>query len=113
MYGEYFVTITDASGCLSEITAVVSLMVDAEDIIPENKLTLFPNPTSGSFLLNASDMEVKSLDILDLNGKLVYQKNISTRDAKLEVHLRYAPSGVYIIKVTTTEGIVQKKLVID
>ncbi len=113
MYGEYFVTITDASGCLSEITAVVSLMVDAEDIIPENEVTLFPNPTSGSFLLDAPAMKVKAVDVFDLNGKLIYQKINTNKEGLVDIHLQYAPSGVYYVKVTTTEGIVQKRLVIE
>ncbi len=71
-----------------------------------DKLTLYPNPTTSTLNIN-SESPVLELTIYSLTGKIVkwvVQNEINTVD----VH--DLSSGLYLIKLTTHEGIISKKL---
>lgn len=109
--GEYIATVTDASGCLSEVTAEVMFVSSAENLLSEESVALFPNPSSDAFTLDVGDLEVETVAVFDLNGRLVYQKKIDSRVRNVEVQLRYAPAGTYVVRVQAIQGVVLKKVV--
>jgi ELWxxDGT repeat protein len=111
--GIYTATISDASGCLSEITAEVTLESSTSNILLEQLVSLFPNPNSGTFSLDTGTLKPTSVAVFDLSGKLLYQKMLTQNDSLFEINLRYAPAGMYLLKVYVTEGVVVKKLVVD
>ena len=111
--GEYFATITDASGCLSEITAEVTFVTKTKEVLSADQVALFPNPNDGSFSLEIPNLEVESVEVYDLNGRLIYQRMAAGQSGVINVHLRYAPAGVYVVKVNTKEGIISKKVRVE
>ena len=58
--GEYSVTVSDASGCLSELTAEVSFVSSTTSPLPESLVTLFPNPGRGTFTLDTKNLVAES-----------------------------------------------------
>jgi len=66
---------------------------------------IFPNPTTGSFKIAIDNSEITdaiSVEIYDLNGKLVEQKKeIQTENSVLELDYPQLNSGIYRVRVTS------------
>ncbi len=113
--GIYTATVTDASGCISEVVAEIDFMMTStrEIFLDEDLVKLFPNPNTGQFTLEVGDLEVEHISIFDLNGRLYYQQIVRQASPQLTVQLRYAPAGMYIVNLATSTGVVSKRLVVD
>ena len=111
--GTYTATISDASGCLSQITAEVLLGIGTSDILSEDLISVFPNPNSGTFILDTGTISPKEVSIFNLSGKLLYQKLVNENDSLIEINLQYAQAGVYLLKLYAEDGVVVKKVVLD
>jgi hypothetical protein len=70
-------------------------------------ICLYPNPTSDYFQISGID-DTASLIISDLNCLVLIKKQITSDENILISHLR---NGVYIAKIITESGIVERKLV--
>lgn len=111
--GVYTVTVSDASGCLSEVTAEVTFVSGTETVLPAESVSLFPNPSAGSFSLEVGELEVEMVEVFDLKGGLLYQKMVGGNQPIINVHLRYVQTGVYVVKVNTADGVVRKRVVVE
>jgi hypothetical protein len=87
----------DATTNLEEIAAV--------------KLNVYPNPSSGLLTVNFSDIQINSITVTDLNGRVVasFYVNATSIDANL-VELN---NGLYIMNVSSDKGTVQKRIAIQ
>lgn len=69
-----------------------------------NNLTLFPNPSSGSFtLLWNADLALTEVTISDMNGKLMTKELINNRTGEMRIENNGLAPGIYLVK-TTFEG---------
>ncbi len=75
--------------CDPTITSVFGLPVEGE-----SQVTVFPNPTSGSFQIENMPFGKKSISVASLQGSIVYKTNTDASSMMLDVHLA---SGVYFI----------------
>ncbi|MCB0638968.1 MAG: T9SS type A sorting domain-containing protein, partial [Lewinella sp.] len=111
--GEYQVTVSDAAGCLSELTAVVDFTSGQEELLPEGALRLYPNPNAGFFTVELdANLSVESLEVFDLNGRLIFQQLVGAPVDQLSVRLQYAPAGAYVLLVRTDQGLIRRRLVV-
>ncbi|MBI3500342.1 MAG: T9SS type A sorting domain-containing protein [Bacteroidetes bacterium] len=79
-----------------------------------NDMNIYPNPSTGIFSVSGLRSAVSSLDIYNVMGEKIYS---STVNSKLEtVNLSAAPkvqaSGIYFLRIGTSEGIISKKIII-
>lgn len=89
----------------------ICLTTNIEDI-EESKLTIFPNPSNGSFKIILDDLfnQEFSYTIVNINGKVMYQNNTSNIQINLE---GIVAKGVYFIKVSSNEKQFVSKIVIQ
>lgn len=74
----------------------------------ENRtIDVYPNPTSES--LNISNLNNSLVQIFDINGKLLFQKNENF--GKLNVKVKHFNSGIYLLKVIDDEQILNYKFI--
>ena len=78
----------------------------------EDKIILFPNPNNGVFQLDFSDLEIENIQVFDLSGKLMLEKNGKFRDS-LEIQIPDERVGVYFLKGTVDGQNFYKKLVVN
>jgi|GEM_PF-657002 len=71
-------------------------------------VNLYPNPVEHSFTVK-SDNEIKSLQLLDIQGRLLQVKMVGAKDAVLDISNR--ETGVYFVKVTTEKGVKTEKII--
>lgn len=110
--GTYTVTVTDASGCLSEVTAAVDFLSDTEDAAPVAAVRLFPNPSNGVFTLAFEGLEATGFSIYSQQGQLLLEQALPDRAHQQSVHLPHLPDGLYHLSIHMRGGYLMKKLVI-
>lgn len=113
---EYSVTIIDANGCTNADT--IDVMVDAcvgIEEIENNYITLYPNPNTGSFIVNFGTLagEVR-IEIYTVEGKLIYSSNKvidvnSTQSFELENKI----PGMYILKVSNNNTSAYQRFILN
>lgn len=79
-----------------------------------NTIAIYPNPTTGLFTVQISQFEgVADLEIVDINGRVVYtQKNVDFSTEK-SINLAHVQSGIYIVKIKAENTSLVKKLIIE
>ncbi|MCR9155118.1 MAG: lamin tail domain-containing protein [Croceimicrobium sp.] len=80
------------------------------DEILANKLSLYPNPSAGQFTISSGSTEEKTIEIMDLNGALIY--SVTSTDADLKVDISNFAAGVYLVKVSTEDQEAIRKMVL-
>ncbi len=114
----FSVTVTDnTTNCSTSATSSVTF----EDCtgfgeVNSNLLSIYPNPSKGSFnlRLNIKDNKSYTLEIYDLNNKMVYsQPNVAVRAAStFAVHKAQLADGVYTVYLKNGHDVYMTKLVI-
>jgi photosystem II stability/assembly factor-like uncharacterized protein len=83
---------------------------------PEDLLfTIFPNPAKGKFGVQSLKFEVENatIELLDLNGRKLLEKQIPAGVGEIEVDVSNLQSGIYFCKIKTESGSATKKLIIQ
>ncbi|HMQ50231.1 MAG TPA: T9SS type A sorting domain-containing protein [Saprospiraceae bacterium] len=97
--GAYFLTVTDAAGCMAVFDYVVDVVngVSVED--QASDFRLFPNPASRSLnLLAPASAEMPlSFQLYDLSGRSVLEAGINVKEAVLDISL--LESGLYFYEI--------------
>jgi hypothetical protein len=80
-------------------------------------MKVYPNPTSGLFSLqlNSLDSGKATVKIIALNGQIVKQRDVLLTGQSQTVlfDLSAEAAGVYLIKVTTKEGVATQKIILQ
>jgi hypothetical protein len=103
-------TYTDANGCdgTTQLTLIVESCLSVEQLV-NNGISLQPNPNNGEFQISGLDTGAL-IQVLDLNGKIVYSKTIDGTDHT--VKLMKAEAGFYYLKTVKSGNTVQVKIAV-
>lgn len=96
--GFYVIYVKDANGCIQVICVVLSDYDPALVSEITSDISLYPNPTSGLFFINAEHLE--SVLVYDLNGRLIETENLVGSNGT-SVDLSKHESGIYIVEIRT------------
>ena len=79
--------------------------------ITENNMSLVPNPTiNGTFRIKyLGNSEIEKVSIYDISGKLIKEETNITDGQRFDIS--ECTSGLYLIELKYTEGILTKKLI--
>ncbi len=94
--GNYAVEITQ-NGCTETSECSMITVVNTEDVWFADQLSLSPNPTSGDIRLTFGELEIINMRLLDLTGKVMFEKsNLTggTEDLRIE-----GPAGLYFLGI--------------
>lgn len=71
----------------------------------ENEFSLFPNPATNSLnlLLNTSNKETKTFELVDLSGRVLETKT-TEKESKFSWDISHLDSGYYIVKLKSAKG---------
>jgi hypothetical protein len=100
----------DANGC--ENSAIVAIGVDACTGITEtgNEIVrVYPNPTSGAFVIELNDQSQKSIVVTDMMGRVV--ENTVSSSEKVNIDINNRASGIYYVKVVSGDNVSVIKIV--
>ncbi len=74
--------------------------------VKKNKLTIFPNPSSGEITIKADDIEI--IEIYNLSGQKILEEKIQNQKTKLNL-----AKGIYTIKLLSKTSTQFEKLIIN
>ncbi|WP_166925739.1 endonuclease [Flavobacterium poyangense] len=98
---------TDTCNNLASKTAKVN---KKEIVTTTDEILIYPNPSNGNFFVGLPDTDARySIEILSFSGQKVFEKQNTTGS---EIAVRNLAAGIYIIKISTGEKTVFKKIII-
>jgi hypothetical protein len=121
--GTYTVTVS-SSNCATNSDAVIvntSTVIcsngrETNELSPERNvpveevMSIYPNPFNDNFTLIYTGPGDITIEVMDVLGKIIVtQKGSAQETIKLEMNNE--PSGVYLIKVTTQDRSIMKKII--
>ena len=85
-----------------------------ENVLQDRPLRVFPNPTSGRFVLSLDQpiQEDVNIQLRSVDGRLLQQYNYQSFQTE-EIDLTNYSSGVYIIQFRTEEGVTTRRVIKD
>ena len=78
----------------------------------ERNLTVFPVPANNKIYAQVNGINITSYAVLDMQGRSVESHN-NTNFPVLELNINSYKSGIYILKIGTTFGEVQRQIIIE
>lgn len=76
----------------------------------ESIFSIYPNPSNGNFTIETENNLNSSIEILDLNGKIIFTTTISSNQQEIELNVE---NGIYIFVLQNSKGISRKKIIIS
>jgi hypothetical protein len=92
--------------------------IGIEKFSDQQKISFYPNPTTGKFIIETNSTEKQNIQLFDINGRLVLQQTIqpipnpSRERTAAEIDARNLDNGIYNLTVKSSSGITNKKLVL-
>ena len=81
-----------------------------ENILSDNDVTLYPNPTNGIIQIYINDAKEFNYNIIDVVGNLVATSHVN--GSKTSIDLTNNSKGVYFVTINSENGAVTKKLML-
>lgn len=118
--GTYTITLTainyNCTTTTSQSIVVVEFGVGVGEILSEDGFTVYPNPNTGIFtveldLNEATDLQIELNNVL---GQRVYQNSLQQRSYwRKEFDMTSYVKGVYLLRIATDKGVLQRKIIIE
>ncbi|HEX7412454.1 MAG TPA: T9SS type A sorting domain-containing protein [Bacteroidia bacterium] len=80
-----------------------------EQYSASTNVSIYPNPSNGSFVIEPNSSTKQTVQVYDVNGKLVLSQTIN---GKTTIDASILNEGVYNISLISNEGVINKRLVI-
>ncbi len=106
-----YAVIVSLDGCVDTSNCVVYNQVSLdENVLPEQWMTFYPNPTNGSITVKGLDKNSvpTSLVIMDLSGRPLHEMTINSE----RIQLPPLAEGMYLLKFRGDDGLVQVERVV-
>lgn len=99
---DYTVEVTDDNSCGPVITNTITVgFIDAiDDIIRDENIKIYPNPTSDKLYIEINYESDLNLEVLSISGQVLFNKEIKSQEGiKEELDLSIYPKGIYFIRI--------------
>ncbi len=104
----YTAEIVDAAGCVSmpqKVNVNVQKCLGLKDE-SKDRFVFFQNSISGEFYLNGPISSLQSIDLIDLNGRLLLdiKEQFKKDDGPVPINIQAFPTGMYLLKLSGQDG---------
>jgi len=90
---------------------VVDNVVEIGEGPLDKEIAIYPNPSQEWVIVEAPGQLIESIELIDLNGKLV--QNAVPTSERVRLNLEERSAGMYFLRIHTQSGIQVRKLLID
>ncbi|MES2380991.1 MAG: DUF4397 domain-containing protein [Bacteroidota bacterium] len=109
----YYIVWTDGSVDTLERVRGVGIA----EVTKQNELLLYPNPVKETLnvVFTSKSNQEAAINIIDLRGAIVKSEKVNLRNSLNEISLNVSNlnAGIYFVQLTTNEGVVTKKLIVE
>ena len=110
--GNYSVNVKDANGCVvTGIFYVTNATGIAQVETVANSLSIYPNPSANTAMIEVKGGEIARLKVMNLLGQVVFESQ--PKQAKVEFQCGNFASGVYIVEVEVNGALISKRLTVS
>ena len=103
----------NTSSCLFTLTITSTLSTNKAELAL-NKLTVYPNPTKGEFILNnPNSLELQNAVLYDLRGRKILAKDLKNMSSQFKFNVEGLEKSLYFLVVTSQIGVKEFRLVIE
>ncbi len=103
----------DATNSLGVV--IDNLVVDgtlANENFDVDKIVIYPNPSNTIFNVSFGSIQIKSIEVYDISGKVIYSDNATlNKEREIKVDLGNTASGIYFMKINSDKGSTIQKIV--
>lgn len=112
--GIYQVNLTASNTCnFQNATQTVSTAVSVDNTLEIAEIRVYPNPSNGLFNLEVSGVDQSvNVSIENIQGQVVYQ-GVLSGNGRTELNLQDQAAGIYMLHLTTEQGRVVRKLIVQ
>jgi hypothetical protein len=112
--GTYTVIITDANGCTDTLAVDVLTQVGINEFGNGAKLSIYPNPSTGLFYIEAIsfDADMVHLDVVNSLGQSVHKESFVTGTRK-EFDMTELSNGVYFLNITDGKHTASRRMILN
>ena len=103
-------TVTDIAG--NENTCSFTVNVDGYvgiETVQQNNISIYPNPSNGSFTIVNDGLLITNIEIIDITGKVIQNQILTINNLQLTINKK----GIYFIKVQSKNQIFTEKIIIQ
>lgn len=77
-----------------------------------NQVAIYPNPSNGIFNIGFGNLNPNKIEVYDISGKLILQKNtLELVDKETNIDLSNTSNGVYFVKISTENNTITKRII--
>ncbi|MGP1515659.1 MAG: T9SS type A sorting domain-containing protein [Bacteroidales bacterium] len=111
--GTHTLNLTTTNGCDSTITLKLSFNNSINDLNDNNNFVIYPNPATEYLTLSIEQSNnVKKIQIIDSNGKIVKTITSDTAIKQTNINVKDLTKGAYYLLIFTDQTIIHKKVLI-
>jgi len=104
--------VENGSGCHDTAFRLISLTTVGTNDVSLSTISTFPNPFNNEISVALSDkIKHATFHIIDINGRIVEQKTISSSNGLFSLNTESLAYGTYFLRVTQGDNIVTKKII--
>ncbi len=96
-------------GILSQWSATVTQTTTGLNSYLENNISLYPNPANDYIDVRVDELNVTSMEVYDVYGKLI--NNVSVVNNPTRINVSGLATGMYFVRVTTEQGVATKSFI--
>lgn len=83
------------------------MSINSEEI----HVNLYPNPTRGEVKIACNNTQIQKVTVFNMFGQMILDKEMNTFETS--INLSNYTTGVYMVRITTANGIVTKNVVVE
>ena len=94
-------TFTNTQGCSNSATTTINVIVCSgiNEKTAIAGLNVYPNPNNGTFVIELNNNDVKTINITDVTGRVVY--SVNTTETTQYININALANGIYFAQIST------------
>ncbi len=99
------------NGVLKNLTYEVTVEDPLSDDEPAIAFEIRPNPVSDIFQIDAFGVQIENLEIYDTKGSMI--RMIDVNDSQKTIRVEDLASGLYVLRIQTAAGVLNRKILVQ
>ncbi|MBW8049745.1 MAG: T9SS type A sorting domain-containing protein [Cytophagales bacterium] len=110
--GSYSVSVTDTNGCTATSDSLFVAVSGVFDLELSNNLKIYPNPANNLLNIEAINIQLRSITIINSLGQVVIVKKLIDKNS-YRLDVSGLEQGIYFLQIYTNKGMFMKNVGIN